>query len=1411
LRRHYDWKRYWFDRRPAGEWLDGYLRAEEDAEWFDEGANAWQLSELTEEPCLVLLGEAGLGKSESLREAARVLEERTDRERELVHLYDLGADESPELLKAGLMGGRQWDEWVNGGKVLHLFLDSFDEALINQKALGKLLVRELEAVPEALPRLRLRIASRGVEWPSQLSNELTRIMGPSYSEWSGDLPRELVLAQLAKTQAGLAAEAEGLDRWVFLGSIADRDLEGLAALPLTLKMLLEAAKESGELSDSRKDLFEQTTRRLVAEYDDMRPRPGTGALQPGQRLAVAERIAAAALFSGHRTIAKDSGKVGLQHLGPAALAGHSEEDADAAGGAAFLVDAEQIVEVLRTGLFVDAGRDAVRFRHRSLTEFLAASYLVRHGLDEDQLLSLFTVSSGSRRELIPRLREVAAWTAAIHPRILQKLLVLDRQMLPRIGRLHLSAEQADEIVAGLLADEISLGGNPGDNRRLWPALRSLTHPGLAEALREPILDSRAPVDTRGVAVGIAAACELRESEGDLLKLALDPQEEPDLRALAVHGLGRFATAKSRRALVPLALEPIADDEDDEIKGFALLATFPGQIDVETVFRGLTPPHKTYRFGNYQYFLSERLPQALTLADLPAALRWAAEVTPNESEYGGPADDFNFLVDRILTRAWPHMGDAGIAAGVAAVVRRRLWTYRRAGLMEELSQDGDDDGERRHALLERLIDEVGDDPAASGEIHPDGLLESTPPLLSCSDLGWLLEKLEGAIGTTQEARWAALSARVSTSREPEFGRIFDLAERSEELRARLGPLLGPIALDTDLAQRLRRAGYDGEPDPAVPADAPYLEQVISEALDRLEEGDQEGWLRLTAALTYGPRGQDVGCDPAEPDIVSMPGWKRADRVTRAQIVAAAHSYLREADPQAKEWFGQKEPTPKAVAGYRALRLLDRVCRVGSDLDRDVWARWVPAILSYSMKAPDDRYGLLVTMAARRAPDEFADWAARKVDREAAEGDGPLPFLKVVSRIRTASLSAALLPRLGVDGMRPCSVADLLAWGLERDWVRSVQLVEPRLADEAIAHDAEARETAILAAAGIFSSRPAAGWPLVRRLLRRDRDLGAAILLHAAETIDARGSALEALPDGELVELLDALFDLFPPDDVPAADFREDASRRARVEELRSLVQAELAERGTEEAVATLRDIAGRYPDDYRGNRRLRAALKAFADRRKGLMEPQQIIQICCGKDPGLISSDADLQQAVIASLGRIERSLQRAQPRAAPDLWEKSPVKPRHEEEISNWLKRRLSDDLSLGGLEVNREVLSEPNKTGKGIGERIDIQLSAPMGQFTQGAENARVVIEVKASWDKKLRSAMEEQLIDQYLRRAPTSHGIFVVLRFAAEDWAPDWRRAPSARMSLEEMREFFAKQADELSSRGEACVRSVVLDCSL
>lgn len=1417
MARHYEWKRYWSNRDAARGSGDGYFHSPGDIFSSAPVTGAWQLAELTQEPCLVLLGEPGLGKTHTLRQAAQVLDAEVDGEHEVVEMIDLGAYENASLLAARLVDGERWGQWVNEGKVLHLFLDSFDEALVHQRAVSRLLIRELEAVSAAIPRLRLRIACRSAEWLRELGQDLHDLFRPAYPEWAGELPREMVLAQLRAADVALAAEVEGIELQGFLKGISARGLEALAAIPLTLGMLIEATKESGGLPDTRTELFERASLRLVREHDSVRRRdPAAGRLHPWERLAVAERVAAAALFSAHSTISTESGEGSSGDLDPASIKGYSEEDAKSAGGGAFTVGVDEIVEVLRTAIFVDASPRTVQFRHRSIAEFLAASYVVRHQLDETQLISLFVAHDEGEGGLIPHLREIAAWTAALDPRVLLEFLKREPDVFLRVGQLQLSAEQAASLVDALLAEDI-VGVFEGWDQRLWSSLRSLEHPGLAARLREPIRNRETPTKVRRFALMIASACELRELEPDLLELALDGNESADTRSHAISALGKFASPDARRALIPLALEPIPDDDDDEVKATALLATFPEYIDVETALASLTPLRNGMFMGGYLWFLSETLPKEITEADLPAALRWAATVEPRFSwdEYRD-THELNLVVDEVLTKSWPHMADPVIAEGVATVVRQRLLV--RSDPLGRRREESDEvtfhEAEGRHILLEHLIGDVADDPRAKGKIAPGNLLGSKPALLRDSDLSWLLDRLDQAIGTESEASWAALITSVYTLREPEFDQIFTRLGRSTELQDRFRHRLGPIELDSDLARSLRGecSGSDqvgGAPDD----DAPYIDGVIAEALMRFEQGDLDAWTQINDALVLGPRGQVPDSEAFEADITRLPGWERADGSTRARLLTAARPYLEGVDPAAEEWFGQKLPG-SARAGYRALYLLAKIESLYlRQLGEDVWARWVPVVLSVPGGSDrDDRDGVrdrLRWEAVERARDAVSSWTARKVDFEAGEGDGYLFLLQRLHGFRDARLTEALLPKLADEAMRPNSVADLLKWTLNREPEQSVELVRPRLAPESVARGPGGREMAKQVATILLRMHPAVGWPATKSLAELDPELGAEVMLDFSQGEEIKNADLS---DAQLAELMVAMFEAVPPheDHLYGPGARLDRARE-RARQMRDRTVSILAERGSEEAVDAVGELSERYPIQT-WLRDARQEAKDALRARGRAPEPRDIVRLCVTNDARLVFSDGDLQQAVMASLGRIQRTLQEGQPPAAAELWDGEPRKPKPEEEISNWLTHRLRDDLRTGGRVINREVLVKPSKSGKGRGESADIQITAPTGKFVEEADVATVLIEVKGCWNRGVKSDMADQLVGRYLSSSGNTHGIYVVLWFSAESWASsDHRRSRCGKADLQATRELFERQASGLSGADRISVRSFVLDGSI
>src|SRR4029077_20232967 len=141
-------------------------------------------------------------------------------------------------------------------------------------------------IREHVGRLRLRIACRTAEWPSQLEDGLPDL-------WGKEQVGSFELLPLRRKDVRLAAEIEGIaDSEGFLAAIADRSAQALAIKPVTLRFLIGQYRRDGELSPREVDLYRSGCQLLVAEPSQSRQDAREkGRLSPPQRLAVAARIA----------------------------------------------------------------------------------------------------------------------------------------------------------------------------------------------------------------------------------------------------------------------------------------------------------------------------------------------------------------------------------------------------------------------------------------------------------------------------------------------------------------------------------------------------------------------------------------------------------------------------------------------------------------------------------------------------------------------------------------------------------------------------------------------------------------------------------------------------------------------------------------------------------------------------------------------------------------------------------------------------------------------------------------------------------------------------------------------------------------------------------------------------------------
>lgn len=359
----YNWKRFWC---PIGSAInlteDGYL-IDPTTEWGHRAnPTAFLFEDIEDIPCLVLLGEPGMGKSREIKDYQEILNNRIQGDASL--LLDLRAYQSEAGLQHALNTNPLVDSWLRGSHKLHLFIDSLDEGLLRITTVTALLT-EIFRTWE-VSRLFLRIACRTAEWRESFEMDLKYL-------WQETNVRVVELVQLRHIDVAEAATQNKVDAEAFLKEVSRVKASPLAAKPITLDFLLSKFRKSGGLPSDQTELYAEGCR-LLCEETNMGRRDArmSRALTTEQRLAVASQIAAVTIFANRYAIWTDidRGDVPPEDIAIERLYGGRLGD--------LKITEREITDTLNTGLFSSRGSHRLGWVHQTYAEYLAARFLMEH-------------------------------------------------------------------------------------------------------------------------------------------------------------------------------------------------------------------------------------------------------------------------------------------------------------------------------------------------------------------------------------------------------------------------------------------------------------------------------------------------------------------------------------------------------------------------------------------------------------------------------------------------------------------------------------------------------------------------------------------------------------------------------------------------------------------------------------------------------------------------------------------------------------------------------------------------------------------------------------------------------------------------------------------------------------------------
>ena len=514
-------------------------------------------SDLLESSRVVLLAEAGAGKTVEMREQERRLAEENkfaffmtveSLDRESVGTLPSSVDES------------RFEAWKADGEALAwFFLDAVDELKLTWGKLDQALRCLSKSIDGHLGRARIVISCRPSDWrpnldlptvqqilpiskrdsltPSQPPEEMfTAALGLDREETSSvtheeegvsdrNATRTVVMLPMSDKQIERFAEQSGMDdAAAFLKDVARQNAWIFARRPLDLADLIATWTESGRLGTRAR----QHETNVIAKLKDDPERPDRGVLADADAWLGAERLALALALTRTRTIRSPEQALDIHRaddvLEPAQiLSGWTEEKRQA---------------LLRRALFDPATYGHVRFHHRSIQEYLAARHLRalrEQGMSTKALFRLLFSERYGVRVVFPSMREIAAWLALWNDDVRRELVAREPEALLSLG----DPESLDMAARGeLLRAFVSAYGEGGRRGLNIPVaeVRRLAHPDLAPVIRECWGNGPTNDDVRELLIEMVWQGRIESCADLVYPVALDTTSSTRHRIAAIRAL-----------------------------------------------------------------------------------------------------------------------------------------------------------------------------------------------------------------------------------------------------------------------------------------------------------------------------------------------------------------------------------------------------------------------------------------------------------------------------------------------------------------------------------------------------------------------------------------------------------------------------------------------------------------------------------------------------------------------------------------------------------------------------------------------------------------------------------------------------------------------------------------------------------
>ena len=1356
----FPWQRYWL--KEGSKYYDDFtnggfltLASPEYNQYYP--ARPTHLEDLIDTHVLMLLGDPGYGKSQALRDEEKRL--KAYQPDDSVTFFDLKTalpgDEKLLLDEAKL-------RLVEKGHKLWILLDGLDECTLPSPE-NWLIDRFINKInnPE---RVFIRITCRPSYWSEQLQI--------AFEERWGSVAKAAVetwrLCPLLETDVRNAAQLCNIDDEALLKTIVDRHIEQLAALPVTLKLIFRLYQQD-ELPSHRAEIFEKGLKLLCAESPKRRSDINKSQISDGVRFQTAARISVGYILQGCNGIWNGSSIECLNGLFDAKLVTSKDPG--------FEITELALKETLeQTGIFARLDGERFQFANRTFGEFLTAWFIANSKVSVTQKLKVL-LNPGSQR-LLADLYETAAWLAALDSEFLVWLVKHEPKAALVADFASLNQSDLSVLVDGLLQsvdDEQS-----GLGSYSWQKLAKLTYLGLENQLRSYIINMDKPLVSRGLAMKIVDACQLQELGHVLADVALNQQEDMELRKWAVSYMSSM-TDHSKMLLIPL----VESNQATQLKAIILSTLGFKLMDSKLFFNQISPDFLEsdageLRFNIYQdSFLNE-----LDVNGLIIGLQWIARWSP--------ISHVNFvsnkLKSKLLAKAFGYLNEQGIVEALVQAIKaiRSHCNSLFDKLDKSQRQDFFANVSNRRIVLIELIKQIDakdvwkyfsdnyfreEDSMWLFELYDNTILESERHVIACS-INLLIKRHENCDAFEEVLIRAGLEA---SKPDPILAEHLEWLVKPMDLASQ-----ETIAVRRDYFQ-MQELSLKGDQLSEITCNLPNPPDFyIQTDLTDCESGNYNSWGNLIASLALKDDGSQVF--PHDPE--SLPGWQKADNSLRNRIAEVALNYLQQTNPPEEKILLQNSRTIfQAACGLAVAILVETNCL--QRLPKEQLERWCLVVVTHFFE-PDTQQQLFRQI--RPFNTEAFDAAVLKVIDQQGE-TGSVSLLKSCREIWHPSFLQKLLDsRLNAKNWKFDSRLDLALLLLPSNSDKIIEQLIFWLNNELDA--ANRLNTAI----ALFENALEQEWNNIQQFLTEDLKFARDVILSVAYSGGTSDEVYSSLSANQLGWLFDQLMILFPPSEDPKINEPvytvtplHDACR------FRDRMIDWLVKSGKLESINELDRICQAYPDRWLIRARMDARKNFWLQQRTQLTFSESLTLLSDGST-SVVRNSLELMDVVEAALTRFAYEAQHGSPPLAVFLWNEKQSKPFSEQRLSDFIKFYLEREWRGRRIIINREVEIK-NLRDFGIGQRTDLLIQT-VG--SNGDTNPCVVIEVKPDKKAKPEKDISEQLVGQYLNNVTFTHGIYLI------GWFGQLKNK-----SIDELRQAAEEQAQK-NSNELIKVSSLVLDIS-